>query len=121
MQGEDTIRHANGRIEEGVAPTTEEIRQQLCDSAVVHCDETGLRAAGKLHRVHVASTPTLTHYTFHPKRGSEAMIDGGISLVAQAHPVGQTGNFARWYHRYVLTIACKVSGSRLSLSRQRAR
>ena len=75
---EDTISHANGRIEEGVAPATEVIRQQLCDSDVVHCDETGLRAVGKLHWVHVASTPTLTHYTFHPKRGSEAMIDGGI-------------------------------------------
>ena len=75
---EDTIRHANARVEKEIAPTIEEIRQQLCDSAVVHFDETGLRAAGKLHWVHVASTPTLTHYTFHPKRGSDAMIDGGI-------------------------------------------
>jgi transposase len=75
---EDTIRHANGRIEEEVALTTEVIRQQLRDSAVVHFDETGLRAVGKLHWVHVASTPTLTHYTFHPKRGSDAIIDGGI-------------------------------------------
>jgi len=76
--GEDTIRHANGRIEEEIVPTTEVIRQQLCDSDVVHCDETGLRAVGKLHWVHVASTPTLTHYTFHPKRGAEAMEEGGI-------------------------------------------
>lgn len=75
---EDTISHANGRIEEGGAPTIEVIRQQLCDADVVHCDETGLRAAAKLHWVHVASTPILTHYTFHPKRGSEAMIDGGV-------------------------------------------
>jgi transposase len=75
---EDTIRHANARIEKEIAPVTEEIRQQLCDADVVHCDETGLRAAGKLHWVHVTSTPTLTHYTFHPKRGPEAMIDGGI-------------------------------------------
>lgn len=76
--GEDTVRHANGHIEEEIAPTTEVIRQQLRDSAVVHCDETGMRAAGKLHWVHVASTSTLTHYTFHPKRGSEAMEEGGI-------------------------------------------
>jgi len=75
---EDTIRHANACIEEAVTPTTEEIQRQLCASTVVHFDETGLRAAGKLHWVHVASTPILTHYTFHPKRGSEAMIDGGI-------------------------------------------
>jgi transposase len=75
---EDTIRHANSHIEKEVAPTTQEIQRRLCDSDVVHCDETGLRAEGKLHWVHVASTPTLTHYTFHPKRGSDAMIDGGI-------------------------------------------
>jgi transposase len=75
---EDTIRHANARIETEVAPTLEEIQRQLCNADVVHFDETGLRAAGKLHWVHVASTPTLTHYTFHSKRGSDAMIDGGI-------------------------------------------
>lgn len=76
--GEDTIRHANARIETGIAPTTEEIRQQLRDADVVHFDETGLRAAGKLHWVHLASTPSLTHYTCHPKRGSAAMVEGGI-------------------------------------------
>jgi transposase len=75
---EDTICHANARIEQAVAPTIEEVRRQLRASAVVHFDETGLRAAGKLRWVHVASTPTLTHYTCHPKRGAEAMIAGGI-------------------------------------------
>lgn len=75
---EDTIRHANGRIEEGVTPTIEQIRQQLRAADVVHFDESGLRAVGKLHWVHVASTSTLTHYTFHPKRGSEAMEAGSI-------------------------------------------
>lgn len=75
---EDTIRHANAHIEKEIAPTTEEIQRQLRDSAVVHFDETGLRAVGKLHWVHVASTSTLTHYTFHAKRGTEAMIAGDI-------------------------------------------
>ena len=75
---EDTICGANARIEEKIAPVTAEIRQQVCDADVVHYDETGLRAAGKLHWVHVASTPTLTHYTCHPKRGAEAMLDAGI-------------------------------------------
>lgn len=75
---EDTIRRANARIERAVAPTIDEIQRQLRAAAVAHFDETGLRAAGKPHWVHVASTPTLTHYTFHRRRGSEAMLDGGI-------------------------------------------
>jgi transposase len=75
---EDTIRRANAGVEKGIAPVIEEIQQQLCDADVVHYDETGRRAAGKLHWVHVASTPTLTHYTCHPKRGSEAMVAAGI-------------------------------------------
>ena len=75
---EDTIRHANARIDEEIAPVTAEIQQQLRTAEVVSFDETGMRAAGKLHWVHTASTPTLTHYTFHPKRGAEAMEAGGI-------------------------------------------
>ena len=75
---EDTIRHANAHIEKEIAPTTAEIQRQLRASAVVHFDETGLRAAGKLHWVHVASTPTLTHYTCHAKRGAEAMLAADI-------------------------------------------
>lgn len=75
---EDTIRHANAHIEREIAPTIEAIRQQLCAADVVHFDETGLRAAGRLHWVHVASTPTLTHYTCHSRRGSDGMIAGGI-------------------------------------------
>ncbi|MDY7076218.1 MAG: IS66 family transposase [Chloroflexota bacterium] len=75
---EDTIRHANARIDEEIAPVTAEIQQQLRTAEVVSFDETGMRAAGKLHWAHTASTPTLTHYTFHPKRGTDAMEAGGI-------------------------------------------
>jgi len=63
---EDTIRHANARIDEEIVPVIAEIQQQLRAAQVVSFDETGLRAAGKLHWVHGASTPTLTHYTFSP-------------------------------------------------------
>jgi len=75
---EDTIRHANAHVAKKISPTIEEIKRQLCDSPVVHFDETGMRAVGKLHWVHGAGTSTLTHYTFHHKRGSEAMEAGGI-------------------------------------------
>lgn len=75
---EDTIHHANVRIATQVISVNEEIQRQLRAADVVHFDETGLRAVGKLHWVHVASTPTLTHYTFHAKRGADAMKAGDI-------------------------------------------
>jgi len=76
----DTVRHANARIDAEIVPATAAIQQQLRTASVTHFDETGLRVAGKLHWVHVATlrAPTLTHYTLHPKRGATAMKAGGI-------------------------------------------
>ena len=75
---EDTIRHANARIAQNVAPVNQVIIDQICQAEVVDADETGLRVAGKLHWLHVASTPTLTAYTVHAKRGWVAMEEAGI-------------------------------------------
>ena len=45
---------------------------------MVNFDESGLRVEGQLHWLHVASTPTLTLYHVHPKRGQVGMEGGGI-------------------------------------------
>ena len=56
----------------------EQIRQQLVAAPVVHFDESGMRVAGRLRWLHVASTAKLTQYHVHDKRGHIGMRAGGI-------------------------------------------
>ena len=84
---EDTIRHANARIAHNVEPVNQAIIEQICQAEVVNADETGLRVAGKLHWLHVVSTPTLTAYAVHPKRGRVAMAAAGILTQLQGRLV----------------------------------
>lgn len=59
-------------------PVEARIKVVLGQAPVLHSDETGVRQAGRLARVHVASTKQLTHYAIHAKRGAEATTDIGI-------------------------------------------
>jgi transposase len=54
------------------------IKRQLRRSSVIHADETGLSVAGRLHYVHVASTPRLTHYGVDARRGKTAIDEINI-------------------------------------------
>jgi transposase len=62
----------------GLGGFVERVREQLAGAAVAHFDETGARVAGRLHWVHSASTPLLSWFTVHAKRGVAAMDAAGV-------------------------------------------
>jgi transposase len=61
-----------------LAPVEVRLKAALQQAPVLHVDETGVRRAGRLAWAHVASTPKLTHYAVHAKRGAEATDAVGI-------------------------------------------
>lgn len=61
-----------------IQPVNEITKQLLINAQVAGFDESGVRVKNKTIRLHVASTPELTYYEVHKKRGGEAMQDIGI-------------------------------------------
>ena len=70
---EATIVAANRRSFERLAAFENRLKVLLPQAPLNHCDESGLRVAGRLHWLHVVSNAQLTFYGIHPKRGSKAM------------------------------------------------
>ena len=71
---QDALQSCHQQIE----PSLTEIKETLKTEQVAHFDETGMRVLGKLHWVHVASTPDLTYYDVHERRGQIGMRHIGI-------------------------------------------
>jgi transposase len=59
-------------------PVEDELKEALRRTPVLHSDEGGVRCSGRLAWAHVASTPRLTHYAIHAKRGSAGTDAIGI-------------------------------------------
>ncbi len=78
VPSEALILSANDTLHAQIAPTLEAIKTELIASAVVHCDESGLRVESKLNWLHVMSTAELTYYAVHPQRGKDAMHEIGL-------------------------------------------
>jgi transposase len=74
-----TIVSACTEAAEKVAPANQAVKGHLVEQeAVVNFDESGFMINGFLNWLHNASTPRLTCYAIHPKRGSVAMNNIGI-------------------------------------------
>jgi transposase len=66
------------RAAAGLEPFTAAARAALTGAECVHVDETGLRVAGRLHWLHVATSALFTVLFCHRKRGKEAIDAAGV-------------------------------------------
>jgi transposase len=74
-----TVVEASFQVVEQVTPVTTAVKEHLIQTTeVVHLDESGMRVEEKLHWVHVASTPHLTHLELNAHRGTQAHNAIGI-------------------------------------------
>jgi transposase len=91
----------------------EVVRTGLATAPVAHLDETGTRAAGRLHWVHSASTNLLSLFTVHPKRGKAAMDAAGVlpgfAGVASTTAGHRTGAMRRSAMRCAAHTCCASS------------
>ncbi|MEZ4712432.1 MAG: transposase [Caldilineaceae bacterium] len=68
-----------------IQPTLTSIKEQLIASDVAHFDESGLRVAGHLQWLHVASTRALTFYQIDAKARARRHADGGHFAALSRH------------------------------------
>ena len=67
-----TIEKTVKECHQGLEQTESVIREGIVESKVVNVDETGITVSDYTQWIHVASTPELTQYIVHEKRGKEA-------------------------------------------------
>lgn len=75
---EGTLARSLERAHTGLGPVELRIHAALRESAVVHFDETGVRAGGQRRWVHSAGTGAATLYRTHEKRGRNALEAMGV-------------------------------------------
>lgn len=75
---EGTIVNSTKRCAAKLSGFKDWVKGRILDSGVAYFDETGININGKLHWMHNASTPFVTSYNVHKKRGGEAFNEIGI-------------------------------------------
>ena len=93
------MHHANQTCYERLEAVEQKIKEQIASAAVVNFDETALYCNRQRHWLHVASTPKLTAYSYHPKRGTEAM--DAMNILPQFH-----GRAIHDYWKPYFTYSC---------------
>ena len=73
-----TLASINQRTGKLLEHTVESIKDKIINANIAHFDESGFYINGKREWIHTAGTTDLTYYTFHHRRGQEAMDDIGI-------------------------------------------
>jgi transposase len=73
-----TVAAWTARAAAGLEPFTAAAVAGLAAAELVHADETGLRVAGRLHWLHVATSALFTVLVCHPKRGKEGIDAAGV-------------------------------------------
>src|SRR4051794_30260389 len=73
-----TVAAWTSRAAAGLAPFTAAARRALTEAELVHADETGLRVAGRLHWLHVATNSRFTGLFCHRRRGKQAIDAAGV-------------------------------------------
>ena len=75
---EGTLVNATAKCFGQLAEVEEALKARIQQSPVAHFDETGMRVEAQTQWLHCASTPELTHYGIHAKRGTVATEALGI-------------------------------------------
>ena len=75
---EGTLERAVVACHEELAEVEATITQGVAGAEVAHVDETGVNIDGKTAWLHVASTPSLTFYAAHQRRGRVALDEIGV-------------------------------------------
>lgn len=75
---EGTLAHLLATCHDALAGVEEALRGAVTAAGVAHFDETYLRVAKRQAFLHVASTPRLTSYAYHPRRGRAAFEAIGV-------------------------------------------
>jgi len=68
----------NKEAYERLEPFEQWAKTELAKSMLMHADETGINIGGKRHWLHCASNASLTWFSPHARRGTEAMNEIGI-------------------------------------------